>query len=85
VTIPPSKTLSPDIDLPHPNLTRRQAHSDPAAVPDVDFQGPTGNSGKVRGGANLIGNNPANPIQIASTQIPISELQLAKVNPKTQI
>lgn len=77
VAIPPSKTLSPDIDLPLPDLTCRQAHSDPVAVPDVDFQGPPGSSGNLRGGANLIGYNPANPIQTASTQIPTSDFQLA--------
>lgn len=77
VAIPPSKTLPSNIDLPLPDLTRRQAHSDPVAVPDVDFQGPPGSSGNLRGGANLIGYNPTNPVSTDTTVIPPSDFQLA--------
>lgn len=75
--LPPSSTLPAAINLPLPDLTRRQAHSDPAAVPDVDFQGPPGSSGSLRGGSNLVGYNPANPIQTATTVDPPSDFELA--------
>lgn len=79
VATPPTKTLSSDIDLPLPDLTRRDQEffSDPAAVPSAVWQGPPGASGSLRGPANLLGYNPANPIATASTQIPPSDFELA--------
>jgi hypothetical protein len=77
LTLAAPVALLPSLAIPQPDLTRRQAHSDPAAVPDVDFQGPPGSSGNLRGGADLLGYKPANPVQTASTQIPPTEFQLA--------